>query len=199
MNKKPLHVIYVPGLGDEPANGQRRAVERWKKYGVHGHFFQMHWADGERWQPKFERLLAFIDKLLEQGDDVAITGSSAGATAVIAAFAARRDQLVGAVIMAGKVNRPQYINPRLLQKNPAFGDAAHAAFTALDDLEDHHRVRLLSRYGFDPVVTKADSYIPGAKNRRIPTPGHVLTIAMQVTLGAPSFIRFLKRLQTAQN
>lgn len=194
--RKPLHVIYIPGINDEPAKGQRLAISVWSGYGVHPHLFQMKWADGEAWQPKFQRLLAFIDDLLEQGNDVALTGSSAGGVAVITAFAARRDQLVGAVFMAAKVNRPRFINPILLKRNPALKEGLLAASRALEDLEDHHRVRLLSRYGFDPVIRKKDAHIAGAKNRRVPSSGHVLTIASQITLGAPSFIRFLRRLQS---
>jgi hypothetical protein len=56
------------------------------------------------------------------------------------------------------------------------------------------RARILSRYAvLDERVTRQDSLVPGAHNRLSPTIGHVPTIAAQLILGAPSFLRFLKR------
>jgi dienelactone hydrolase len=193
MNK-PLHVIYITGLGDRHPNGQRRAVSTWHWYGVEAELFQMKWADREPWESKFERLLARIDALAAQGKTVGLVAASAGATAAINAYAARKDVISGVVCIAGKVNRPQAIGRHFRQQNPAFVTAAEECRKALAGLSAADRRHIQSRYALaDEMVTKQDSRIPGANNRLTPSIGHFITIATQITLGAPGLIRFLKR------
>jgi dienelactone hydrolase len=193
-----LHVIYVPGLGDSRVAGQQRAVRTWRLWGVEPELFQMNWGDKEPWQPKFQRLLARIDELDTQGKAVGLVGVSAGASAVINAYAARK-QLVGVVCIAGKINRPETIRKRYFVNNVAFITSANDCPKALAALQTADRRHILSRFGlFDERVTKEDSRVPGARNRLSPTIGHIPTIAAQITLGAPSFLRFLKRQRAAR-
>lgn len=194
---KPLHIIYIPGLGDtkEP-RGQLRAVARWAKYGVEAELFRVHWGDKQPWMPKFDRLLARIDELLDTGRDVALIGASAGAGAAINAFTARKDRLVGVVCIAGKVNRANAIGPHYRRDNRSFVESAKACELALTHLTSDDRARILTRYGLvDETVYKPDSRIPGATNQLLPTISHALTIAYGITLGMPANIRFLKKLQ----
>jgi hypothetical protein len=194
--KKPLYLIYITGLGDQRAEGQRRAVAGWRLWGVGSELFQVKWADKEAWAPKFKRLLDRIDTLAAEGKDVGLVAVSAGATAAINAFVARQDVLVGIVCIAAKANRPETIGNRIRHKNPAFVTSAQDAQQALASLDASARKRILSRYALaDEMVMVADSHIAGAHNRRVLSFGHVITIATQITLGAPGFIRFLKRLQ----
>jgi pimeloyl-ACP methyl ester carboxylesterase len=195
--RQPLHIIYVTGLGDRKPTMQRRAVWFWRVYGVRPHFFQMNWADGEAWQSKFDRLLELIDELKAQGD-VALVGVSAGAAASILAFAERPSDLLGLVLIVAKVNRMDGIQQKYLEQNLAFATVAKDEPAALAALTDKQRQRIMSRYGFDTFVRKADSDVKGAHNRRVFGVTHFWTIAEQDTLGAPNFIRFLKRLQGAK-
>lgn len=189
-----LHLIYIPGLGDD--NGQRRAVGSWRWWGVEAETFDSNWADQEPWKVKFKRLSERIDSLAEQGKSVALVGASAGAAAAISAYAAHKHQVVGVVLLAGKANRPETIGERYSRPNPALIPAVEASKKALTMLDAADRRRILSRYAlWDETVHKADSRIPGARNRLSPTIGHVPTITLQIIFGAPSFIRFLKRRQ----
>lgn len=193
MNK-PLHLIYVPGLGDRRVTGQQRLVNTWKWWGVTSELFQMNWADGEAWERKFVRLLARIDAAIERGQAVGLVGASAGATAVMNAYHARQQQVVGVVLVAGKINRPQAISTSFTSQNAAFGPAAHAAVVALAELPREKRTHILSRFALlDLIVPAVDSRVPGARNRVVPSIGHAFTIATQLLFGAPSFIRFLKK------
>ncbi len=190
---KQLHVIYVPGLGDKKVDGQRRAVNAWRLWGVEPELFQMNWGDKKPWLPKFQRLLARIDELSEQNKPVALVGVSAGASAVINAYAARKGKIAGVVCIAGKINRPQAIDQRYYVNNISFVTSAHDCEQALQTLTADDRARILSRFAaLDLRVTREDSRVPGAHNRLSPTIGHVLTIAVQLIFGAPSFLRFLK-------
>lgn len=189
-----LHIIYVPGLGDEhEPRGQLWAVNRWHRYGVTAELFRMRWGDREAWQPKFERLLARIDQCVSEGKLVGLVAASAGASAAINAFAARPHKIVGIVLIAGKVNRPEAIYQIHYTKNPAMPVSVKQAVKSLEKLDPRERSRILSRYGvFDEYVKRVDSHIEGANNQTVPTLGHFFNIAFQLIFGAPSFIRFLR-------
>ena len=195
---KPLHIIYIPGLGDvQEPQGQLRAISGWPKYGVEAEMFRMRWADKEPWEPKFKRLLTRVDKLVAEGKDVGLVGVSAGASAAINVFAARKDVIVGCVLIAGKVNRPNFIGTQTRRENPAFFQSATACEQSLKTLTPADRQRILSRYGvIDMRVSRTDSHIPGARNRTIPSLGHFLTIASQITLGARGLVNFLQHQAT---
>jgi hypothetical protein len=102
---------------------------------------------------------------------------------------------VGVVTICGKINNPDSIGTRYRSRNPSFVEAAYRTADSLKKVDDEHRQHILCRYAlFDQVIyTKSDSKIPGAHNRLVPTLLHAPSIAIQITLGAPSFIRFLKR------
>lgn len=190
-----LHILYIPGLGDKNVSGQIRAINIWRFWGVTPELLQMNWANAEPWESKFKRLLARIDELHSKGESVGLVGVSAGASAVMNAYAARKNKLVGVVCIAGKINRPNVIGSRYRKNNPAFVTSAEECEKALQTLDATDRRRILSQFGlFDPVVSKVDSRVPGARNRFSPTIGHTITIVLQITFGAPSFLRFLKKL-----
>lgn len=195
QKNQKLHVIYIPGLGDTKIGGQSKAVATWKLWGVTSEVCQMKWADKEPWSPKLERLLRMIDVRVAEGKPVALVGASAGASAVINAYAARPQAIVGCVIIAGKVNRPEAIGKRYRLRDPAFITSASDCQAALEQLDTSRRKRILSLFALaDELVYKPDSRITGAVNRMVPTVGHAVTIGCQITLGAPLFIRFLKSL-----
>jgi len=192
---KRLHIIYIPGLGDEhKPRSQLWAVRQWARYGVDAELFRMYWGDKKTWHPKFNRLILHIDRLVSKDKSIGIVAASAGASAAINAFAARPDVIVGLVLIAGKVNRPNAIHSIHYTKNPAMPASVEQAVKSLEQLDPAKRRKILSRYGlFDGYVKRADSCIPGAHNQVSPTLGHFLTIAFQLTLGAPGFILFLKQ------
>jgi len=190
-----LHVIYIPGLGDDRAAGQQLVVRSWRLWGVRAEAFPMRWADGEPWESKLQRLLARIDALTAEGQKVALVGSSAGASAAINAYAVRKNQLVGCVLIAGKINNAHAIGEQYRRQNPAFVESVVQCEGALAGLTEADRRRILSRYATsDPIVPRQDSYISGAYNQTVPTVGHAVTIGVQLVFGAPGFLRFLRRL-----
>lgn len=193
----PHTVIYVPGLGDNHYKGQQLLISSWRLWGVRSLMVRMIWHDGEPFQAKFDRLTATIDQLHAKGHRVSLVGASAGAGAVINAFAARKDKVSGVVLIAGWVNFPENIGPGYRRSNAAFVESAYAVQPSLDKLSfETDRSRILSRYAaVDPVVSQKYSEVAGAHNKIVPTVGHSVTIATQLLFGAPTFLRFLKRLQ----
>lgn len=188
------HVIYVLGLGDHRTRGQRLAPKYWQLFGVQGHTFVMKWGDKELFAPKLERLLALIDRLAADGSRVSLVGASAGASAVLVAFAARPDKVASVVCICGKINHPETVSPHRYTENPAFKESLAELQRVLPRLSNRQRSRILSlRPFYDDVVPVADMYIPGAHMRRIPAAGHVVSIVVALIFSAPFFIRFLKR------
>src|ERR1019366_397352 len=118
--RKLQHVIYIPGLGDNKAQGQKLVVKWWFIYGVSGRCHQMKWSDGEPFEPKLKRLIAEIDELNSKGYAVSLIGSSAGASAALNAFAERKNVLGGVAIICGKVQNIDTVRPEYFKRNPAF-------------------------------------------------------------------------------
>jgi len=189
-----LHCIYIPGLGDSRLAGQRSAIATWQLWGVSTEVMAMNWADSESWEMKQTRLLQRIDELLARNVSVALVAASAGASAAINVYALRHDRIVGCVLIAGKVNRPEAIGNYYYQHSPAFIDSVRQCQQSLNSLDSPARKRILSRYAAtDPVVAKADSIIEGAQNVCVPVSGHAYMIGTQIVFGARSFIKFLQR------
>jgi pimeloyl-ACP methyl ester carboxylesterase len=188
-------VIYIPGLGDSRLAGQKLLVSTWRLWGVTPVVFPMNWADGENFAAKFERLLQLVDTQFEDGHRISLVGASAGAGAVINAFAARKNKIDGVVVIAGKVNNPEGIGTNYRSKNPAFVESAYMVQQSLDQLDfDIDRPRIQSRQGFiDPLIPRSDSTVVGGRNKVVPGIGHSIIIATQLIFGAPFFLRWLKK------
>jgi hypothetical protein len=190
-----VHVLYVPGLGDAHVTSQRLVVKTWHLWGVEAEIVQMNWAINELWETKLARLLTRIDELIQDGKLVGLIGASAGASAVINAYAQRKSQVIGCVLIAAKVNYPDTIGANYRRRSPAFLASARDCEKALHTLDDADRRRILSRYAvFDDVVARRDSYVQGARNQVVISFGHAVTIGTQIIFGARSFIGFLEGL-----
>lgn len=187
------HVIYVPGLGDRRPRGQTIALSFWKLLGLKVHYFPLGWADKEAFGPKLLRLLGKVDELLKQhGDLVSLVGVSAGASAVLNAYAQRRD-LNAVVCIGGKIQNPQSIGERTYQINPAFQQSVYAVRGSLERLGPAQISRIMSIHPLlDGTVPVADTRIPGAVEKTVPVFGHILGIFYSITFGAPAITRFLK-------
>jgi hypothetical protein len=195
MTKVKLHVLYVAGLGDDKVTGQRLAVRAWRLWGVRAEVFQPHWDNDEPWDAKRGHLLTKLDQLISENKPVALIGVSAGASAAINIYALRKSQLVGCVLIAGKINHANAIGEIYRQRNLAFVESAEACEKSLLELDASDRERMMSRYAiFDNLIPREDSKIAGAHNRMVLSIGHAITIATQIVIGAPLFLHFLKAL-----
>ena len=187
-------IIYVPGLGDAQTRGQELAISTWKLWGVQPNIVPMRWGDGRPFAQKLQKLLDTIDDLHAKGHKVSLVGASAGAGAVLNAFAARKTTVSGVVLIAGWVNFPENIGPGYRKHNLAFVESAYMVQSSLDQLDfTTDRTRIQSRFAiFDPIVPRKYSEATGGKEVIVPSFGHSITIATQLIFGAPFFIRFLK-------
>lgn len=186
------HAIYVPGLGDQNTRGQDAAVNSWQKQGVKAHYFALGWADGKSFAPKFDRLLVKIDELINQGNSVSLVGSSAGASAVINAYA-KRPEVHAVILISGKINNPESIGRKIYDLNLAFKDSVYMVKESLARLRPEQIKRIMSIHPlYDGYVPVADTIIPGAVEKRVLVVGHVFGIFYTLAFRKKLITSFIK-------
>lgn len=196
---KKHHLIYVPGIGDYRAYGQDRAIRFWRVFGIEGHYHPVMWLGQEPFEPKLNRLLAEVDSYLAAGDSVSLMGFSAGASAVLNAFARRRRQLTAVVCVSGKINRPHATAAHYFRRNPSFRDSLLLLQDTLGTFTEEDRAKFLTLNPMiDPVVPYKDAVIPGVKRWRTLAFSHTMSIFVALTLYAP-FIAFHLKYTARQN
>ncbi len=194
--KQQHHVIYVPGILDDIYHAQSLLVGLWRLRGVHGHCHEIPWTGEEDWQPKFRRLLDKIDRYKAQDDDVSLVGASAGASAVLNAYVARKDSIAGLVYICAKINAPEIVSDRTYGKNPAFKTSLYALQDNLGKLTDADKAKMLSLYSpADKTVPYAATVIPGVKEHALPGLNHGKAILYSLGPGAGTVIGPLQEIQ----
>lgn len=189
-----IRVIYITGLGDDDPINQRRAVKLWKMYGVEPVFFQVHWSSNETFDDKLSRLLECVDEAYEaSGRKVGVIAVSAGASIALHAYMHRLDIITGIVSICGKIGRPEYVFDVVKSRNPAFATSMNKLSATIDSIPLDARKRIMCLYPFaDRIVDPGDQVLDGAMSRRVWSVGHVVTITLQITLGAFRNIRYLR-------
>lgn len=184
-------VIYVPGLGDSRSYGQDQAIAGWRKFGLQAHYFPLGWADKAPFEPKLRRLLGKIDELSEKGP-VSLVGVSAGASAVLNAYA-QRQNLNAVVCIGGKINNPQTIGSYTYRVNPAFKQSVYGVADSLKRLSKEEIGRILSIHPlYDGTVPIADTLISGGVEKTVPVIGHRLGIFYTVVFRGQLIANFIK-------
>jgi pimeloyl-ACP methyl ester carboxylesterase len=188
------HVFYVPGILDDIYHAQGILVATWRLYGVHPHIHEMPWAGDGSYDSKFKKLLAAIDGQLERGHKVSLVGASAGASAVINAYADRTDKISGLVYVCGKINGAENVSDDTYSHNPAFKTSMQQLQTNLLNLANEDKNKMLSLYSqADRAVPHEATYIPGVEEKALPAIRHGKAIIYSLSLGAPIIISHLKR------
>ena len=188
-------VIYVPGFGDESIPlwfGQVIILKFWWLIGVKSQYFRFSWDNTEGFDAKLQRLVDKIDSLSKNGDKVSLVGLSASASAVLNAYAQRKN-INAVVCIVGKIQNPQAIHPIWFKKHPDFKDSAFMVSDSLASLDAKRLSRILSiRPVYDQIVPVADAVIPGAKNLVFPVRGHIFTIYFSIAFRARTITKFIK-------
>lgn len=187
-------ILYVPGLGDWRSRGQRIVIWLWRIYGVRSEVVRMQWRVSEPFAVKQQRLLDRVDRLHEQGYRVSLVGVSAGASAVVNTFAVRQTAVHRVVCLCGKLRHPETISSTTYQQNPGFAESLQALPSSLEAIPTVARKRILSIHPIaDNSVPPEDTIIPSAETMSIPSSGHVLSIALGITIFSPLIISFIRK------
>ena len=194
MSKVKHYVIYVPGLGDNKWLIQGILVYAWRLYGVKSVTRTMNWLDPESFEEKLTRLLVEIDEKLARGYAVSLVGASAGAGAVVNAYAARKGQISGVVNICGKIQNAQTISEATYMRNPAFKESMAMLPSSLDKLSANERSRILNLHPkADATVPVRDTFIEASIEKTMPVVGHSLGIIIALSMYGRFICRFLKQ------
>lgn len=194
MLRTKHYVIYVPGLGDNKVFVQGILVYIWRLYGVRSVTRTMNWLDPEPFEEKLTRLLVEMDEKLAKGYKVSLVGASAGAGAVLNAYAARKEQISGLVSICGKILHPETVSDSTYSRNPAFKESMAMLPNSLEKLGSLQRQRILSIHPkADPSVPVRDTYIDGAAEKTMPVVGHGVGILTALSIYGPHICKFLKQ------
>lgn len=190
---KQHHVIYVPGILDDIYHAQSLTVKTWRLYGVHGHCHPIPWAGEQKWEPKFKKLLDKIDRYKAAGHDVSLIGASAGASAVLNAYAERPDSIKSLIYICAKINAPETVSKKTYDENPAFKTSLELLQKNLKKLGPKDKAKMMSFYSpADNVVPYLATVIKGVEEKKLPPFRHGRAIMYSLSFGARDLMGFLK-------
>lgn len=185
------HILYIPGLGDRYSYGQDVAINLWRFYGFTPHYLPLGWRRKDGLEAKLTRILKAIDELSSDGGYVSLVGASAGAGAVLNAYAQNKT-VTGVVYLCGKVNHPETVLPQIYRDNPDFKASLSALKGSLDKLEQAELSRILNIHPKrDHTVPPEDTRITGVVEEIVPGWNHASGIFAGIVFGAPIIANFL--------
>lgn len=191
-------VILIPGLGDDVTKLQW-ATHNWKvKYDLEPFVHRMPWmGKSENFEIKLKRLLNKIDELNDKGYAISLLGTSAGGSCVINAYCARRNKISTIINVCGRLKEGNHVFPSLgvaARKSPSFKQSVLLCEKNLTTLSLQDRAKILTiRSLFDEAVPLPLIPIEGATNIRILSVGHVISMALAMTLYSKKITDFLLR------
>lgn len=189
-------IILVPGLGDQSAH-LRFITKQWKKIGIETIVYPVGWRDGETFTPKLNRLLKFVDGFVKDGHTVSLIGNSAGGSAVLNIFAARKDIIHRVINICGRVRTGTTKGFRSFEnrtsRSLAFAESIKMAEEAEKSFTAKDRAKIMTiRPLFDELVPDDTLTIQGATNVKIPMIVHSVSIISALTVFSKQIFVFLK-------
>lgn len=189
-------VIIVPGLGDE-TNKIKWATNFYRKYGLEPVVHNMWWRKGEKhFEPKLQKLIKLIDSLSKMGDKVSLVGTSAGSSAVMNAFIARKKKIYKVISVCGRLKQGEEKGFRSFEAKTASSLAFKESILMFEKSEpkltkeDRKKMMTISAV-FDELVPGNTSRIKGATNNQIKSVEHMFSIWMGLSF-YPPLIKFLQ-------
>ena len=187
------HIIYVPGIGDDIFRIQSTIVKFWRLFGVRGHCHPMPWSGRGDYATKAETLVARIDEYVAAGHQVSLVGASAGASAVLNAYATRHATVNKLVYVCAKINHPETVSAATFNKNPAFKSALAVLQTNLLGFTEADKSHFHSFYSNkDGLIPYESTRIVGVKKTKLPPLRHGAAIIYSLSFGFPKLLRVLK-------
>ena len=196
---KEHRVIIVPGLGDD-SDKISWATNHWRKHCLDPVVHSIGWRDKDaEFQSKLNILVKLIDQLTKDGDKVSLVGCSAGGSAVLNAFFERKNVVHRVISVCGRLRSGNQKGFRSFEtrtaSSPSFAQSVQLFESREDLLSDKDRQKIMTvRALFGDELVPADTTIlRGAYNTVVPTPEHVFSIGMSLTLFSGPLITFLTK------
>ncbi|MGH7245735.1 MAG: hypothetical protein ACREGI_02255 [Candidatus Levyibacteriota bacterium] len=196
------YVLYIPGLHDMAfPNKQLTATFPlfWEPFGVKVHIVRLRWSKGKSFAPKLKVITDLIDTLATKKNKVFLVGQSAGASAVLNAYVARKKKVAGVVSIDGRL-RDGNVFPslRLLSVgNPAFKESV-LLFEHKNEkkLTKEDRKKILTLHPiWDDIVPVKTATLNEVKDITMPIFTHKLGGVMACAIYAKTITNFLKKIE----
>jgi hypothetical protein len=189
------YVIYVPGIKDDAFYIQSLLIQCWRLWGIRPVMFTMPWLGEEEFEPKLSRLISKIDDYIHRGYRVSLVGASAGASAVLNAYAKEKGKIQSVAYICGKVNHLDSVSRRTYIRNPAFRTSMQQLQSTISHFDGRDKRALSSFYSpADETVPHADTIIEGIMEQKLPSLGHSFAILYCLSIGSRKLIYTLKKL-----
>jgi dienelactone hydrolase len=190
--KQPIHILYIPGLGDKNDSFRRRALGWWKYKNITAELVPMNWSTNESYSAKFERVSAAIDSVKDK--KVVLVGESAGGSMAVNVYSARPNDIHRAMTLCGKNTHPENVSPTTYRNNPAFRPSMDATIQSVHRLTPEQKRAFVSITPlYDPTVPVAQTLLPGCRHVWLWTVGHVVPIVMGLTVLSWVIVREARR------
>jgi pimeloyl-ACP methyl ester carboxylesterase len=167
----------------------------WRLYGYKGHEVVMGWEDGKSFGAKLVRIIEKIDSLHTEGRKVFLVGVSAGGSAVLNAYAARKDSVSGVASVAGWLRDIPEVHETLVNtrsRSPAFVESVTILEeNNLPNFSEADRSKIITlRPLADAVVPPHIARLEGVRDVQIPIRGHLPACGLIPTVFSKRFFKF---------
>lgn len=189
------HLVIIPGLGDND-DYVRFLTRSWeRKYDIKTHVIAFGWkGKANEFEDHLNKLRRYIDNLLKQNGDVSILGISAGASAAINLFSARKHKINKVISVCGRL-RDQNVKQRFYYPKmqlDIFKKSLNLCEINQEKLTKEDKERILTiRPFYDDVVPVRTMTIDGAVNRKIFAAQHGISIYLAMTLYSKTIVKLL--------
>lgn len=190
------HVIIIPGLGD----AVRRITwltNHWRRFGLTPIVYPVFWYTNEPFDEKLKRCVSLVDQLYTSGDTISLVGASAGASAVLNTYMERKSNIHKVIAVCGRLRSGDEQGFRSLATRSVTSYSFAQSVRLFENQEkqlthkDREKIMTVRALFGDELVPEDTATIRGAKNIIVPTPEHVFSIAMALTLFSRPLISFL--------
>lgn len=194
-NNKIHNLIIVPGLGGSNF-GLEYISKLWSDMQLRVYIVDVGWRDKKiNFRSGLSKVLKLIDSL-PKTDRVSLLGTSAGGSMVLNAYYKRRDRILKVINVCGRLRRGVGVYPTLekaASTSKSFKESVLSCENIEQKLNDKDGKKFLTiRPLFDEVVPISTMTIYGAKNIRVFSAIHVISILSAMTLYSSVIKKFLR-------
>jgi len=191
MMKNPEYVIYIPGVGDVPAE-RNNIPARWQSLGLETELHHINWSAVD-YKQRIEAIGARIVELSKQGR-VSAVGDSGGGKPVLSLFARHTEHLHRIATISSKVE-PYVLAPKTAAALPNLVLSSDTLPMDLEKIRSESvRSRILCVHPIsDAVVAPEDAVLEGAEEYTVDAHDHITGIRLALTADADVIARFLQQ------
>lgn len=190
------HLVIIPGLGDD-VRYTKFLVRNWKKkYKITPHVIGFGWSgEASEFGSKYKNISNYLDDLLEKEDDVSLLGISAGGSAVVNLFSERKNKIKKVITVCGRLSDIN-INPSWKNNSDSLRilkESIKICEKNIENISPEDKKKIMTiRPFYDDIVPVRTMTIDGAKNMRVNSVQHMISIYLAMTLYSGSIVKFIK-------